>query len=56
MRFKEFDLSDYINTLEIFKSTQTEKVIRHWKIIKNFDMFIQKIKNDESGVANLSIK
>ena len=29
MSFKEFDLSDYINALEDFKSNQTETVIQH---------------------------
>lgn len=56
MSFKEFDLSDYINALEDFKSNQTEEVIKHWGSIANFDMFIQKIKSDESEVAKLAIK
>lgn len=56
MSFKEFDLSDYINALEDFKSKQTEEVIKHWGSIANFDMFIQKIKDDESEVAKLAIK
>lgn len=56
MSFKEFDLSDYIHALEDFKSNQTEEVIRHWGSIENFDLFIQKIKNDESEVAKLAIK
>lgn len=29
MSFKEFDLSDYINALEDFKSNQTEEVVKH---------------------------
>lgn len=56
MSFKEFDLSDYINALEDFKSNQTETVIRHWGSIENFDMFIQKIKDDEEDVARLAIQ
>lgn len=56
MSFKEFDLSDYINALEDFKSNQTEEVIRHWGSIENFDMFIQKIKDDEDHVAKLAIQ
>lgn len=56
MSFKEFDLSDYINALEDFKSKQTEEIIKHWGSIANFDMFIQKIKDDESEVAKLAIK
>lgn len=56
MSFKEFDLSDYIHALEDFKSNQTETVIKHWESVENFDMFIQKIKDDESEVAKLAIK
>lgn len=56
MSFKEFDLSDYINALEDFKSNQTETVIQHWGSIENFDMFIQKIKDDEDHVAQLAIQ
>ena len=56
MSFKEFDLSDYINALENFKSNQTETVIQHWGSIENFDMFIQKIKDDEDHVAKLAIQ
>lgn len=56
MSFKEFDLSDYINALEDFKSSQTEAVIKHWGSIENFDLFIQKIKDDEDHVAKLAIQ
>lgn len=56
MSFKEFDLSDYINALEDFKSNQTETVIQHWESIENFDMFIQKIRDDEEHVAKLAIQ
>ena len=56
MSFKEFDLSDYINALENFKSNQAETVIQHWGSIENFDMFIQKIKDDEDQVARLAIQ
>lgn len=56
MSFKEFDLSDYINALEDFKSNQAETVIQHWGNIENFDMFIQKIRDDEEHVAKLAIQ
>ena len=56
MSFKEFNLSDYINTLEDFKSNQTETVIQHWGSIENFDMFIQKIRDDEEHVTKLAIQ
>ncbi len=36
MSFKEFDLSDYINALEDFKSSQTETVIEHWGSVEKY--------------------
>ena len=56
MSFKEFDLSDYITALENFINNSTDDVIKHWGSIENFDMFIQKIKDDEAGVAKLAIR
>lgn len=56
MSFKEFDLSEYINALEDFKSNQAETVIQHWGSIENFDTFIQTIKNDEAEIAKLAIQ
>lgn len=56
MSFKEFDLSEYIHALEDFKVKQTDTIIKHWGSIDNFDMFIQKIKDDEENVAKLAIQ
>lgn len=56
MSFKEFDLSDYISALEEFKTDQAQAVVQHWGSVENFDMFIQKIKEDESTVARLAIQ
>lgn len=56
MSFKEFDLTDYISALEDFKSNQVEEVIKHWGSVENFDLFIQKIKEDEDHVAKLAIQ
>ena len=56
MSFKEFDLSDYITALEEFKNNSTDDVVKHWGSIENFDMFIQKIRDNESEVAKLAIK
>lgn len=54
--FKEFDLSDYINALEDFKSNQANAVIQHWGSIENFNLFIQKIKTAEDHVAKLAVQ
>lgn len=56
MSFKEFDLSDYIKALEDFKANNTNEVLKHFGSMQNFDMLIQKIKEDEDQVAKLAIK
>lgn len=56
MSFKEFDLSDYIKALEDFKANNTNEVLKHWGSMQNFNMLIQKIKDDEDEVAKLAIK
>lgn len=56
MSFKEFDFSDYIHALENFKSNQAETVAKHWGSAENFDLFIQKIKDNEAEVAKLAIQ
>lgn len=56
MSFKEFDLSDYINALEEFKSNNNGEIMKHWGSVENFDLLIQKIKSDEAHVAKLAIK
>ena len=56
MSFKEFDLSDYIIALEDFKCNQTEEIIKYWGSIENYDLFIQKIKDDETNLAKIAIK
>ena len=55
MSFKEFDLSDYIRALEDFKTNSTNEVIKHWGSIQNFEILIQKIKDDEDEIAKLAI-
>lgn len=56
MSFKEFDLSEYIEALENFKKSSTDDIIRHWGSVENFDLFIEKIKNDESRLAQIAVK
>ena len=56
MSFKEFDLSDYIAALEDFKNNSTDDVIKYFGSIENFDILIQKIKDDESELAKLAIQ
>ena len=56
MSFKEFDLTDYINTLEDFKKIRTDDIVKYWGSVENFDLLIQKVKEDEPKVAKLAIK
>lgn len=56
MSFKEFDLSEYIDALEKFKRNSIDDIVKYWGSIDNFDLFIQKIKEDESELAKLAIK
>ncbi|MBU9736060.1 MerR family transcriptional regulator [Diplocloster agilis] len=56
MSFKEFDLSGYIEALESFKNSNEEEIIKHWGSIDNFNLFIQKAKEDESNIAQLAIQ
>lgn len=56
MSFKEFDLSDYINTLEEFKKSSADMIKKYWGSVENFDLFIDKVKEDETSVAKLAIK
>lgn len=53
--FKEFDLSDYIEALEGFKSHSTQDILKYWGSIENFELFIQKVKEDESEIAKSAI-
>ncbi len=56
MSFKEFDLSDYIFALEDFKQNSSDAIVKYWGSAENFDLFIQKIKDDEPEVAKLAIQ
>lgn len=54
--FKEFDLSDYIKALENFKLSNAKEIIKYWGSVDNFNMFIQKVTNDESYIAKAAIQ
>ena len=56
MSFKEFDLSDYIAALESFKVNNTEHIVKYWGCVENFELFLNKIKEGESEVAQMAIK
>ncbi|WP_310601551.1 MerR family transcriptional regulator [Anaerosporobacter sp.] len=56
MSFKEFDLSEYVEALEQFKTKNADDVIKYWGSLENFNEFIQKVQDDESSVAKIAIK
>ncbi|RGZ00450.1 MerR family transcriptional regulator [Clostridium sp. AM58-1XD] len=56
MSFKEFDLSEYIEALEQFKSQKADDVIKYWGSIDHFNEMIQNVRNDESRLARIAIK
>ncbi|MCI7813218.1 MAG: MerR family transcriptional regulator [Robinsoniella sp.] len=56
MDFKEFELSEYIEALENFKTNSARDVLKHWGSIENFNLFIQKIRENESDLAKLAIQ
>lgn len=56
MSFQEFDLSEYFDALEDFKKNSSDAILKYWGGLKNFNLFIQKVKEDEPEVARLAIK
>lgn len=56
MSFQEFHLTEYLNALEHFKNDYSKEVVKYWGSIENFNLFIQKIREDESHLAKLAIK
>lgn len=56
MSFKEFDLSDYVEALENFKLSNADEIVKYWGSVDNFNMFIQKVTNDESYIAKAAIQ
>lgn len=56
MSFKEFDLSDYIEALKVFKEQNQEAVKKYWGSVEYFDMFVSQVEKDESEVAKFAIQ
>lgn len=56
MSFKEFDLSEYVEALETFKSEKEDDVIKYWGSVEKFNEFIQKIRDDDGHIAELAVK
>ena len=56
MEFKEFDLTEYIQALEQFKTTNTKDIIKNWGSLENFDLFIQRARDREAEIAKRAIQ
>lgn len=56
MSFKEFDLSEYIEALEQFKSEEEDAIKKYWGSLEQFDDFIQKVRDDQSDIAENAVK
>lgn len=56
MDFKEFDMSEYINVLEEFKSEHEDKVIRMYGSVEKYNELIEKCKAKKDEIAKVAIK
>lgn len=56
MEFKEFDLTEYIEALEQFKTSNTDDIIENWGSLENFDLFVQRARDREAEIAKHAIK
>lgn len=56
MSFKEFDMSDYFQALQQFKSDHAEDIIKHWGSVEAFDSMLETFKDKESDIAKMAIK
>lgn len=56
MNFKEFDMSEYYNVLEEYKTEHEDKVIQNYGSIEKYNEFIEKCKAKEEEIAKSAIK
>ena len=56
MSFQEFDLSEYIAALELFKAEKKEDVIRYWGSMERFEQLIRSVKEHESDAARIAVR
>lgn len=56
MDFREFDMSEYYNVLEEFKTEHEDKVIKTYGSIDKYNEFIEKCKLKEDEIAKTAIK
>lgn len=56
MNFKEFDMSEYYDVLEEFKTENEDKVIRIYGSVDKYNELIKKCKSKEDEIAKMAIK
>lgn len=56
MSFKEFDMSEYFNVLEEFKTEHEDKIIKLYGSLDKYNELIEKIKSKEGKIAKMAIK
>lgn len=56
MSFKEFDMIEYYNVLDEFKTQNKDKVISQWGSVDKFNEFVETIKTKETEIAQNAIK
>ncbi|MBU5484130.1 MerR family transcriptional regulator [Clostridium sp. MSJ-11] len=56
MNFKEFDMSEYYNVLEEFKTEHEDKVIKYYGSVDKYNELIEKFKSKEDEIAKMAIK
>jgi DNA-binding transcriptional MerR regulator len=56
MNFKEFDMSEYYNVLEEFKTEHEDKVIKIYGSVDKYNDHIEKFKSNEDEIAKMAIK
>lgn len=56
MSFKEFDMSEYYNALEEFKTEHKNIIIKSYGSMDKYDEFIETCKSKEEEIAKMAIK
>lgn len=56
MDFKAFDMSEYFNVLEEFKTEHEDKVIKMYGSVDKYNELIEKFKSKEDEIAKVAVK
>lgn len=56
MSFKEFDMSEYFNELEIFKQEHEDEVVKYYGSVNEFGKRLEHMKSNEIKIAKMAIK